>query len=179
MNQISEEFLNKIDGHKNVVYLIGETGNTESAKAIAEAGNALLKSGGTGVKVESTGKAFTKEHWSGLVTDFEESNLYQMYVLDSIIDGEGATYSCGMHNLGLKDSIVYNEAFQEAANLISIFGHYQLIDKPEIELNQTFSTHAEAPFFVISEEKNQPNSGDELFENPFGIWKLERKTSGK
>ncbi|MFT5823198.1 MAG: hypothetical protein ACI8ZM_004458 [Crocinitomix sp.] len=178
VNQVSEEFLNKIDQHKSVVYLIGETGDAESAKTIAEAGLAVLKSGGIGIKIESTGKAFTKELWSDLIVDFQESNLYQMYVLDSISDGKGRTYSCGMHNLGLKDIIIYNEAFQEAVNIISIFGHYLLIEKPEIENNQTFSAQEEAPVFVISEEKNQPNSGDEFFENPYGMWKLERKVNG-
>ena len=177
VNQVSEEFLNKIDQHKYVVYISGETGNSESAKSIADAGNAILKSGGIGIKVESTGKAFTNKHWSDLVNNFDESNLYQMYVLDSINDGEGTTYSCGMHNLGLKDSIVYNEEFQESVNLISTFGYYQLIDKPEINSHQTFSTDTEAPVFVILEESKQPNEGSELFENLYGMWELKRKTS--
>jgi hypothetical protein len=177
VNRISEEFLNKVDKHSYVIYLSAETGDLESAKSIADTANAILKSGGIGIKVETTGKAFTSEHWTELLNDFEESNLYQMFVLDSISDGKGRTYSCGMHNLGLKDSIVYNEEFQESVDLISIFGYYQLIDKPEIKNNQTFSTDTEAPVFVISEEKNQPNKGDELFENPYGMWKLERKAS--
>jgi hypothetical protein len=177
VNSVSEDFLNDIDKHKYVIYLSAETGDTTSAKSIAEAGKAILKSGGTGIKVETTGKAFTKEHWIELLNNFEESNLYQMFVIDSIIDGRGKTYSCGMHNLGLKDCIVYNEEFQESVNLISIFGYYQLIEKPEIKQNQTFSISEEAPIFVISEEINQPNKGDELFENPYGMWKLERKAS--
>lgn len=176
-NRISEAFLNEVDKHKYVIYLSSETGNSESAMALAEAGKAVLKSGGIGIKVETTGKAFTKEHWIELLHEFKESNLYQMFVLDSISDGKGKTYSCGMHNLGLKDSIVYDEEFQEAVHLISIFGYYQLIEKPEIKHNQTFSTSTEAPVFVISEEKNQPNKGYELFENPYGMWKLERKIS--
>lgn len=175
VNRVSDEFLNEIDKHKYVIYLTAETGDTEKAKLIAEAGKAILKSGGIGIKVETTGKAFTKDHWIDLLDDFDEANLYQMFVLDSICDGIGKTYSCGMHNLGLKDSIVYNEEFQESVNLISIFGYYQLIEKVEIKNNQTFSTEAEGPIFIISEELNQPNKGDELFENPFGIWKLERK----
>ncbi|MCF6351859.1 MAG: hypothetical protein L3J06_02505 [Cyclobacteriaceae bacterium] len=177
VNQISDEFLNKIDKHKYVIYISAETGTLESAKLIAEAGNAILKSGGIGIKVESTGKAFTKEHWTQLLDSYEESNLYEMFVIDSISDGKGITYSCGMHNIGLKDSIVYNEEFQESVNLISIFGYYQLVDKPIIEQNQTFSTDSESPIFIITEEKNQPNKGDELFENPYGMWRLERKAS--
>ncbi|MBX7225460.1 MAG: hypothetical protein K1X55_05480 [Chitinophagales bacterium] len=177
VNQISDEFLNEIDKHNYVIYLSAETGNTESAKSIAEAGKSILKSGGLGIKVETTGKAFTKDHWFELLNDFEEANLYQMFVLDSISDGNGKTYSCGMHNLGLRDSIVYNEEFQDSVSLISIFGYYQLIDKPEIKSNQTFSTEIGVPIFVISEEINQPNKGDELFENPYGMWKLERKAS--
>lgn len=125
-------------------------------------------------KVETTGKAFTNEHWTELLNNFEESNLYEMFVLDSISDGK-ITYSCGMHNLGLKDTIIYNEEFQDSVNLISIFSYYQIMEKPEIKNNQTFSIDAEAPIFVISEEDNQPNEGDELFENPYGMWKLERK----
>ena len=177
VNRVSEEFLNEIDKHNYVVYLSAESGDLESAKEIAEAGNAILKSGGTGIKVETTGKAFTKEHWTELLTDFEESNLYQMYVLDSISDGKETTYTCGMHNLGFKDSIVYNEEFQDSVNLLSIFGYYQLIDNPEIHFGQTFSTDMESPIFEIIEEKNQPNFGDELFENPYGMWKLERKAN--
>ncbi len=178
VNSVSTKFLNEVDKHTYVIYLSAETGDTESAKAIAEAGHAILKAGGIGIKVETTGKAFTKEHWIDLLTDFEESTLYEMFVLDSINDGKGKTYSCGMHNLGLKDCIVYKEEFQAAVNLISIFGYYQLIDKPAIKNNQTFSENASAPIFVISEEINQPNKGDALFENPYGMWKLERKTSG-
>lgn len=177
VNRISEEFLNKVDKHSSIIYLSAETGDLESVKSVADAGNAILKSGGIGIKVETTGKAFTSEHWTELLNNYEETNLYKMFVLDSISDGKGITYSCGMHNLGLKDSIVYNEEFQESVNLISSFCHYQLIEKPEIMNNQTFSIDAEAPIFVISEEKNQPNKGDELFENPYGMWKLERKAS--
>ncbi|TPN83973.1 hypothetical protein [Aquimarina algicola] len=177
VNRVSEDFLDEIDKHKYVIYLSAETGDIQSAKAIADAGNAILKSGGTGIKVETTGKAFTKSHWSELLSNFEESNLYQMYVVDSISNGKGMTYSCGMHNLGFKDSIVYDEEFQQSVNLISIFGYYQIIDKPQIKNGHTFSTDVDSPIFEITEEANQPYKGDELFENPFGMWKLKRKSN--
>lgn len=175
VNRVSEEFLEEIDQHQQVLYLSYETGDLESAKAIAEAGQALLKAGGLGVKVETAGKAFTKEHWMSLLEDFEESNLYEMFVLDSIRDAEGNVYSCGMHNLGLKDCMVCGEELQDGVETISVFGYYQLVDYPEIRTNQTFAVAEDAPVFVITEVREQPNQGDELFENPYGMWKLERK----
>jgi len=175
VNRLPDEFLDKIEQHSSVIYIVGETGNLSDARAIAEAGNALLKAGGIGLKVESAGKAFTAEHWTNLLTNFEEPRLYEMFVLDSLDDGEGTTYSCGMHNLGFKDTIISGVEFQEAHNSISIFGYYQLVDKPTILQGQTFAIDHESLPFEIVNEPDQPNNGHELFENPYGMWRLRRK----
>ena len=175
VNQVTDNFLSKIDEHSLVLYLSGETGSFEKAFDLANAANALLNAGGTGVKVETTGKAFEKEQWMGLVAEEYPANLYALYVLDSISDGLGTTYSCGMHNLGLKDVIVYQEDFQEAVNLIAAFGYYQIMESPEINVNQTFGVAANSPIFEIQEEHKQPNKGDDFFENPYGMWLLQRK----
>lgn len=106
VNRVENSFIEEIGNHKSVVYLIGETGNFKDAKEIADAGMAVLNAGGMGIKVETSGKAFTKGQWKSFLENFEESELYQMYVLDSISDGKGTIYTCGMHNLGLKDSII-------------------------------------------------------------------------
>lgn len=171
---VSDSFLDEIGKHNLVVYLIGSTGSLESAKAIALAGNAVLKAGGIGIKIESTGKAFTKEHWSRLLENPSDSDLYEMFVFDAIFD-KNMIYSCGMHNIGLKDTIVYDENPEDATKLISIFNYYQLLEKPTISNNQTFGIDTKAPIFIITEEENQPYEGDDLYENPFGMWKLKRK----
>ncbi|WP_299212598.1 hypothetical protein [uncultured Aquimarina sp.] len=173
-NQLSDDFLNEIDKHNFVIYLSYETGNIESALEIAKAGKAILKSGGIGIKVESAGKAFMKEHWIHLLTDFEESNLYEMYVLDSISNEQGHIYSCGMHNLGLKDTIIVGEDFNDAITLIKSFNYFVLMDKPKLKENHTFSPSEEWPTFKITEQKNQPNKDHELFGNTFGMWNLEK-----
>ncbi|UII28314.1 DUF4261 domain-containing protein [Fulvivirga maritima] len=175
INGLSDEFLNEIDEHNLTIYLSTEIGDLEKAKGLALAGNAILKAGGIGVKVESTGISFTKEQWSQSINNLEATTLYHMFVLPTITNGPDITYTCGMHNLGLKDCIVYNETFHDAAQLIFIFNYYQLLEKPEITIGQTFSTVADAPVFLITEEEQQPNLGDELFENPYGMWKLMRK----
>ncbi len=109
VNQILEEFLDEIAEHTLVIYLIAQTGTLQSAESIARAGNAILKAGGIGLKVETAGKAFMAEQWRNLVDNFEPADLYKMFVLDSLTDEDGTTFSCGMHNLGLRDTIISNE----------------------------------------------------------------------
>jgi hypothetical protein len=172
VTQYSKEELLKISDHKLIVYLTGDTGNLVQAKQLADAGAMLLHIGGLGVKVETTGKALEKEHWLLQMEDFEPHKLYPLFVVDSIVDNEGTVYSCGMHNLGLPDTIVGGLEFQEAVELIRIFSYYQLIDKPTITANQTFSVAKDSPVYRIIQEDQQPNKGDELYENPFGMWRL-------
>lgn len=174
VNRVPDHFLDEIEAHELVVYLIGNSGSLESAKSVAAAGNAFLKAGGIGIKVETAGKAFTKDHWQELLQDSDEASLYEMFVIDSISDGNGTTYSCGMHNLGLKDCIIFNEDFRQAVEVISAFGYYQVIDQPVIKAGQNFSLGENEPVYTILEEKNQPNEYHELFENPFGMWRLDK-----
>jgi hypothetical protein len=175
VNMVSDAFIDEIEQHRNVIYITGNTGNMQEARHISLAASAILKSGGIGIKIETAGKAFEKDQWLSRTDNFEESNLYDMFVVDSIFNGENnSTYSCGMQNIGLKDTIVFNEDFQYAASLIRIFGFYQIIDKPEIIENQTFSMTIDDPKFRIVNDPDQPYKGDKLFENPFGMWQLIR-----
>lgn len=172
-----EGFLDAIEAHETVLYVVGETGSLQTAEHIARAGAALLKAGGIGLKVESAGKAFTKTQWLDMLEDgFTEASLYKMFVLDVLLDSErGILYSCGMHNLGLKDAL-FADGQDRAAILdtLSSFGYYQIVDKPTILAGQTFAAYQDAPVYRIHEETNQPNAGHDLFENPLGMWRLDR-----
>jgi hypothetical protein len=175
VNEVSKSFLTEIERHKHVIYIRGASGSPEAAHNIAKAASAVLKAGGIGIKIETAGKAFEKSRWTMLSEEFNLGNLYKMFVIDSITDNQnGSTFSCGMHNLGLKDTIIYNEEFQASVDLIRIFGVYQLVDRPVIIENQTFSTEVEAPRFRIIAETNQFYKDHDLFGNPFGMWRLER-----
>jgi len=175
VTRVTNNFLDEIGKHKHVIYIIGSTGNLKEAEYFAKAGSAVLKAGGTGIKVETTGKAFEKEEWLNLVDNFKIANLSKMFIVDSIVDKEGTVYSCGMHNLGFRDTILSGEEFQKAVDLISVFSFYRIIDKPIIQNNQTFSVDIESPKYRITDEPNQPNIGIELFENPFGMRRLTKE----
>lgn len=172
-----EAFLDAIEAHQTVLYVVGETGSLQAAEQIARAGAALLKAGGIGLKVESAGKAFTKAQWLDMLeNDFNEASLYKMFVLDVLLDsGRGILYSCGMHNLGLKDALFADGQDRAAImDTLSSFGYYQIVDKPTIHAGQTFSPYHDAPVYRIHEEHDQPNAGHDLFENPFGMWRFEK-----
>ena len=175
VNQLQEDFLDEIAQHKFVVFLSADTGNPEAAKNIAKAAAVILKAGGIGVKIESTGLAFDKEIWLGLVENYEEHHLYKLFVLDCIVDRDNDTvYTCGMHNLGLRDTIVQGEEPEDGIHLLRVFGYYQVVDKPIIQHDQTFRADMESPVYRILEEVEQPFYEDDPFYNPYGRWRLLR-----
>jgi hypothetical protein len=169
---VTEDFLEEVGKHNSVIYISAPTGSLQEAAYIAFAAEALLKAGGIGVKVETAGKAFDKEVWLSLTNNFQEHNTYEMFVIDSLVEEDGTTFSCGMQNLGLKDTIVSDLPFQEATELIRIFGYYQVVDKPVIHPNQTFTPTVDSPIFSITEEDNPPYKGEEQLGNPLGVWRL-------
>ena len=175
VNRVTEDFLNEIDKHNLVVYISAPTGNLPEAEHIAFAGGAILKAGGTGIKVETAGKAFEKDTWVSLIQNFQEHCVYEMFVIDSLYQENGSTFSCGMQNLGLKDTIVSGLPFGEAADLLKIFGYYQVVDKPIILPNQTFTPSPGSSLFRITEESNPPYENVELLGNPFGMWRLTKE----
>lgn len=174
-SQVSEDFIKEIGTHKSVCFLLSmdEEQSPEAARAIALAAAAVVRAGGIGVKVETAGKAFTGTQWLEHAEPDELDHLYWLMVLDSISDGP-QTYSCGMRNLGLPDAIVEGEEFQQAAQLLRSFNRYQLNQGPELLEGQTFSTEEGAPRFRLSHEEDQPYDDDEVYTNPFGMWRLSR-----
>jgi len=172
--RITDECLNKIESHNFVIYISGETGGLKEAENIAFAGTAVLKAGGIAIKIETTGKAFEKNKWLNLIDNFEEPDLYQMFVVDSITDKNGSVWTCGMHNLGLRDTIISGEEFQTSVDVLSIFGYYQIFDKPILLHDQTFQADPQSLKYRITDEPDQPNKDNELFRNPYGMWRLAR-----
>jgi len=172
VTRVSEPFLEDIKRHSSVAYISGETGSLEKARYFVVTVTAILEAVGIGIKVESSGKAFEKDKWLDFSSRLNDADIYEMFVVEGIMMKGGTTFSCGMHNIGYRDTIISNEKFVDALNVIRIFNYYQVIDKPLIYPNQTFQTAVDSPFYRIKEEVSQPYKGDDLFGNPFGMWRL-------
>ena len=115
-----------IGKHTFVLYIIGEAGNVEVAQKIMDVAVALLDAGGLGVKVETAGKAFNAEQWKTLTQLDDPARFYDAFVTKLQVQDD-VFYTCGMHNLGLKDAIVGAVGLEAASHTLDIFSIYQLL----------------------------------------------------
>jgi hypothetical protein len=169
--RLTDEDLEAVDSHTFILYLVADGGCIDRAKNLLHAANALLKSGGLAVKVESTGTAHRADQWAEFCAHDHLGTLFEVYV--TYAGGDGGYYSCGMHNLGLPDALVEADIRPgDAANLLHTFLGYLLIEKPIFNDGETFSIAADAPCYrLFHEDCNRFEAGD-LFHNPFGVWKM-------
>lgn len=169
LQRFSEQELQAIEKHTSVVYISGKGGSFSDAEKMMRAGQALLQTGGLGVKVETSGKAFNVSAWEELVNMDHEHRFYEAFVL--LVKGaDNSIHSCGMHNLGLRDTL--SDAIGEVmdtAELVDIFCIYQILEKPDIQEGQTFSTDPDSPVYIISEEPCTYYAPGDHFYNPYGI----------
>lgn len=159
-----------ISSHKSVCYLISKGGSIESAHSIMNAANALLKAGGFGVKVESTGLAHSPKDWKEQCEYnylFKSHSSYVVYITSE------ETYSCGMHNFGLPDAIIKSTDSDNSSELLRVFTHYILSESPEINDDQTFSVDSDSPTYRITKYPAINYGENSLFNNPFGMWELQ------
>ncbi len=166
----SQSVLDAIDRHTFTLYLIGEGGSLDTAQNMMDVAAGLLKAGGLAVKVESAGTSHSAQTWMELAGKKNVLSLFEAYV--TLVKAEGEFYSCGMHNLGLRDVSVPGQLpAGEAARLLQGFLQYMLFENPPLETGQTFSLDDRNLYQLIAEPCTTYTQGD-LLHNPFGIWRL-------
>ncbi|CAN5138541.1 hypothetical protein BH11BAC5_BH11BAC5_09980 [soil metagenome] len=104
--------------------------------------------------------------------DFTFGRVFNIQVV-ILITANNSVYSCGLHNIGLRDTICDPDVdVNESADLVRIFICYQLFEKPQIKPGQTFSKDAASPVFRIIEEDCKTYDVSDSFFNPFGMYHL-------
>lgn len=159
-----------ITTHRSVVYLISDGGSREDAQAMMLAAKALLKAGGLGVKVESSGLAHSPDAWIKMCQNLHLFSAHRALVVN--IADQNEVYSCGMHNLGLYDAITTIDDKQQAVELLQVFTWYLFTESPELKAGQTFSVDAEADVYRLREHQGINYGEKSLFNNPYGTWEL-------
>jgi hypothetical protein len=107
-----------------------------------------------------------------LVTSEEPGKFYEAFV--ALVTGdEGAVYSCGLHNVGLRDVACPPQLGpDEAVDAITAFVFYLLYDEPLIYPGQTFAAEPGAPAYRIEERPCTAYPPDDLYHNPYGRYLL-------
>ena len=159
-----------ISTHKSVCYLISKGGSIESAHSIMNAANALLNSGGYGVKVESSGLAHPPKDWE---EQCKYNYLFKSHSSYVVFITSDSTYSCGMHNFGLPDAVVDSSESENPSELLRVFTHYLLSESPTIRDGQTFSVDTESLAYRVKAHPPINYGESSLFNNPFGMWMLQ------
>lgn len=163
--------MGRIARHGSIAYLIGEGGSRKNAEALMAATAAVVKAGGLGVKIESSGVAHSPSVWLDLTANCHLFSAYRAFVVSV---GGDDVYSCGMHNLGLRDAIVDASLDDNAPELIRAFTWYLFTESPIIEGGQTFCVEPDAPVYRIHEDEGVSYENGSLFANPYGTWRLIR-----
>jgi hypothetical protein len=138
-----------IAAHKAVVYLIGPGGARAAAESMMLTAAAVLKAGGLGVKVETSGIAHSADRWHGLVSDLANFSAHEALVL--YVRGQQIR-SCGMHNLGLPEAAINAGAPGATVEVLKTYTRYLFAESPTIHEGQTFSVEPAAPVFSLSYE---------------------------
>jgi uncharacterized protein YegJ (DUF2314 family) len=173
--RLTERELAAIAAHAHTVYLLGEPEDRESVRRMARMAAFLLKAGGLGVKVESSGVAHPPDRWRYLSESASTLSLYRAFCV--LVGGREGSYSCGMRTFGLPDvAVTVRVSPREAAEILTAFNHWQLLENPEPREGDLFSTAASDPVFTM---RHGPYGYDpqELLNNPFGKWTLDPSAS--
>lgn len=164
----TEEMM-RIEEHRSVIYLIGHGGSQSNFAPLMHAARALLDAGGLGVKVESTGLAHQPDVWRRLCNELYLFSAHEACVV--YVSGTDV-YSCGMHNLGLRDAVLAAGDAEDAVELLRTFTRYLFAEQAEIRSGQTFSVAPDAPVYRVVEDEGPGYEASSLFNNPYGFYRL-------
>jgi hypothetical protein len=155
--------------HQSVVYLVGRGGSDRNAHAMMLAAAGIVKAGGFGVKVESSGLSHSGPAWLQFCDDLHLLSAHEALVVYVTSD---EVFSCGMHNLGLPDAITTARDKLEAAELLRVFTRYVYSESPVIRAGQSFSTDKNAPIYRLLKDQGARFEEGSLYSNPYGTWRL-------
>ncbi|EIT84281.1 hypothetical protein A374_15883 [Fictibacillus macauensis ZFHKF-1] len=161
----SEQTLQAMKLHQSIIYVMSECASYTEVAHLLKAVNAVLRSGGLAVYVESTGRAMTKEGWSQAARSSKAEALFLCFV--QMHRSKGYYYTTGMHVFGLRDLAVEEKLSpQEASTLFRSFASYVLEEQPDLHDGHSFSIQRDAPIYKLREQAAVIDEVD----HPYGWW---------
>lgn len=174
-NRIPRKNIAEIREHVCAITLRGLGGSVPAAREMMRLATALMKAGGMGVKIDSCGIAHGREDWFKLSDQDnrrDTGGLYWAFVVT--VGNEREMYTCGMHQLGFRDSITsMTMDMKERYFQLNNFNGYIYQARPVLANGDKLGSDDEAVFSIWHETCAMfpPKT---LYHNPYGMWRIKR-----
>lgn len=152
--------------------LIADGGSEDSVRQVTQVACDLLRAGGFGVNIQSSGKTFGRQQWLDAMGSPTPEALHEAYVGTIDIELDRSMVSCGMRNFGLPDGLVPDAMRlhgDQAMTLLQAFSLHLLKDRPLLWDGDTFSMEPSRTYHMRKVPCTQFEEDDLLF-NPYGYW---------
>lgn len=165
----TEDELATVDGYTVNVCLSGPGGSMEAARAMMQAGAAVVRAGGAGVFIDNSALAHGGRGWLALTEDGGPDALSFAYV--AIVRGKAEVWTMGMHVLGLRDVVMKRaDADADDFDIIEVIRYLSRGEKP-IEDGHVLADLNGPRFQAFTQDSAQGHVGSPIH-NPFGRLKL-------
>ena len=171
---LSPELANAITEHQSSIYLQFPLDFLNQREQVLKFTKVVERLGGIAIKLESSGVGHSWQRWFKLLSS---ENLFDWYCAMVILLGtEHDYYSCGMHHFKLPDSSIGTELpIKEAAIVLNKFNYWRLLERPELESGEIFGVGGGESRFRLRLKPDDLNPKGDLFNNPYGIWRLTKE----
>ncbi len=145
-------------------------GSHEAAERLLDAGTALLRAGGAGLFVDSSGMAHRPARWLQIVDAPRPDALVEAFV--NTFATEAEIWSLGMHAMGLRD-VIMTRSGDDEADYVMLRSVLHYLADPEVPVVDGDFIGSE-PTFRFHRIHNDRFPSGTIMHNPYGEWRLER-----
>jgi hypothetical protein len=165
----AEDELATVDNYTVNVLLSGPGGSLQAARAMMQAGAAVVRAGGAGVFIDNSTLAHGGRNWIEMTEDGGPDALSFAFV--SIVQGQAEVWTMGMHVLGLRD-VVMKRAYVEAGgfDIIEVIRYLSWSETP-IDDGHVLAD-LNGPRFQAFRQNSPDMLVGSPMHNPFGWLKL-------
>jgi hypothetical protein len=165
----TEAELATVDRYTVNVLLSGPGGSIQAARAMMQAGAAVVRAGGAGVFIDNSGLAHGGQHWLEMTADGGPDAVSFAFV--AIVGGQAEVWTMGMHVLGLRD-VVMRRADVEAGDfdIIEVIRYLARSEKPVGDGHVLADLNG--PRFLARTQDSDERLVGSPMHNPFGRLKL-------
>lgn len=165
----TEEELATVASYTVNVVLSGPGGSLPAARAMMQAGAAIVRAGGAGVFIDNSTLAHGGRDWLEMTEDGGPDALSFAFV--AIIRGRVDAWTMGMHVLGLRDVVMNRaDAEQEGFGIVEVIRYLSRGEKP-VGDGHVLADLNGPRFQAFAQDADQELMGSPMH-NPFGRLKL-------